>query len=584
MPSVGTTPYGVNHLADDENMPMILMALQGAEEIGIDTETTGLNVRNGIDYLISICVSVPGLNAYIPIRHEVDNIDRRWWSHINEILCEKDLIWHNQKFDFHSFKTMGFDPLNFRGKQYDTMMIAHLNNEEEFSKELDFLAKKYLKEGKEESDAVHGYGKIYGYAKIPPKAFAPYGCKDAEITRRLKDELWPRLVKQGLESLYWDSESPLTALLYKMEQRGVGTNQQFASDMAERGHARMATIRRELGWNPASTIDLGRYLLDELGLPVLARTPKGKPSFNKHAMEEYDEILQASNDPTAARVAEYRGWQKATSSLYVPVTEKVGPDGRLRTQFKQHGTVTGRLSAADPNLQQVPRGSQKVWNGNAKSCFTSGKEGFLLYGWDYSQIELRLAAAYGREQILLTEFDKEKSDPFHPLCVLIFGEFSEEGRHDTKTFVYANLYGAGLEKIAAQLGRTVAETRPLFENYKRGIPGITQVSKDVSDLIKRQGYVSYWNGRRRHMRDKNDSYKAWNSLIQGGAAEIVKKAMLRCEEFADDDCYPVLTVHDEITFVVREEALPDYEKKIINAMTDFPDWPVKFAVEGKEWK
>jgi DNA polymerase-1 len=562
------------------------MALDAAEEIAIDTETTGLNVRNGVDYLIGICYDTGNDWGYIPIRHNTpDNISRRWIDPLCDVLSTKSIDWHNRKFDFHSWATMGVDPLKvFKGAQYDCLIMAQLVNEEWYSKELDVLAKLLLGEQKDGKDEFHTLGQLYGYANVPLSVATPYGAQDARLTRRLKQKLWPMLVGQQLESVYWDTESPFTSLLYSLEKRGVGTNRDLASSMARRGRLRMASIQRELKFNPASTIDLGRYLLDELGLPVLAKTPKGKPSFNKVAMAEYDEILQESNNPAAQRIAEFRGWQKATTSLYEPLLEKVGPDGRIRTEFKQHGTVTGRLSASNPNLQQVPRGSNKPWNGNAKACFNAGREHYLLYGWDYSQVELRLAAAYGREQVLLTEFEKESADPFRVLCELIFKQFTPELRHETKTFVYANLYGAGLAKIAAQLGRSVEETEPLYRNYHNGIPGIMAVNKAVNDVMKQQKYISYWDGRRRHIRNREDQHKAWNSMIQGGAAQLVKQAMLRCEEFADDYCYPVLTVHDEITFVIHKDAMKDYEPKIVKAMTDWPRFPVKFAVEGKEWK
>lgn len=572
-------------LATNENMALTLMMLEATEEIGIDTETTGLNVRNGVDFLQGICWATDNHYGYIPFRHRTDNVDRKWLEPLLKILRYKSLVWHNRKFDYHSFKTLGVEPTEvFLGKQYDTLMIAQLINEELFSKELNVLAKIFLKDEKADSDVIHKLGDIYGWGAIPPHIMAPYGGYDAWITRRLKHVLWPKLVEQGLESVYWDTESPITDALYRMEQRGVGTNQNLAAAKAERGELRMATIRRQLKFNPASTTQLGDYLLNELGLPVLGHTPKGKPSFAKAIMEEYDDILQASNNPSAQLVAEYRGWQKACSSLYLPLLSKVGPDGRIRTSFKQHGTVTGRLSASDPNLQQVPRGSNKVWNGDAKGCFTSGRQGFGLFGWDYSQIELRLGAAYGREAVLLAEFEKADADPFEVLCRIIFGEFTDALRHETKTFVYANLYGAGLAKIAAQLGRTVEETKPLYDRYHAGIAGIMAVTKQVNDTMAKQKYITYWDGRRRHIRNREDSRKAWNSVVQGGAAQLVKKAILRCEEFADDDCYPVLTVHDEITFCIRREAVPDYESKIIKAMTDWPQFPVKFAVEGKEWK
>ena len=300
-------------------------------------------------------------------------------------------------------------------------------------------------------------------------------------------------------------------------------------------------------------------------------------------MEQYDEILEAMDNPVARLIAEYRGWQKAVSSLYDPLLEKVGPDGKIRTEFKQHGTVTSRLSASDPNLQQVPRGSSNIWNGDAKSAFTSGRCGYLLIGWDYSQLELRLAASYGSESVLLNEFKRPDADPFSVLAPLIFGHLSKETRQDTKTFVYANLYGAGLAKIAMQLGRPVEQVESLYENYKNSIPGIMSISKKVARLIEQRGYVRYWDGRRRHMRDKSDSYKAWNSVCQGGGAQLVKKAMLRCEEFEDDNCYMVLQVHDEITFCIKDGMVEHYEPMIVKAMTDW-DMGVTLAVDGKEWK
>ena len=578
-------PVGSYMLATDNDMSYICMALDASDEIALDTETTGFGVRNNTDYMMGLCFSVDGFKGYIPFRHQTNNVNPQWRQTVWNIIKSKNITWHNQKFDWHSIKTLGWDPLKFTGKQYDTMLIAHLMDEELFSKELDFLAKKFLGAQKLNSDKIHRLGEIYGWGALTPEVVAAYGAQDAELTRQLRERLWPRLVAQDLHTVYWDTESRFLEILYLMEQRGVGVDTQRAASRAELGQSRMGTIRKKLHFNPASTKDLGDFLLDKLGLPVLALTPKGKPSFNKKVMEDYDEILQASNDPTAKLIAEYRGWQKAVSSLYLPLLEKTGPDGRIRTEFKQHGTVTGRLSASNPNLQQVPRGGAHPWNYDAKACFTSGEDGKILVGWDYSQIELRLAAAYGSEQILLTEFEREGADPFNVLAPLIFGTLTPKTRQDTKTFVYANLYGAGLPKIAATLGRPVSEVKPLFDNYKQSISGIINVSQQVTSLMEQRGYVKYWDGRRRHMRDRRESYKAWNSLIQGGAAQLVKQAMIRCqEEVCDSDCQMVLTVHDEITFIMPREAIPDYEPKIIKAMTDFPKFGVKFAVEGKEWK
>lgn len=598
--TVTSTVIPPKELVTEDNFYYALMCLDANTEIGIDTETTGIDhIKDGRDYLTGVCVSVEGFDGYFPFRHSEGNLPMDYFYKLLGVLENKDLDWHHQKFDFHSIRTMGVDPLTvFKGQQYCTMMLAHLVNEELYSKELDFLAKWFLKDGKKNEELVHKMGQTYGYANVPPHIMAPYGAHDANLTRRLKPILWAEILKQDLQDVYLSTEAPFTKLLYKLEQRGVGVNKNLCEEYAGRGRNRMATIERSVGFSPSSPKQLGNYLLGELGLPVLAHTKscddcnkykrpvgthKGPPSFNKKVMEEYDEILQESSNPTARLVGEFRGWQKATTSLYEPLLEKTGPDGFIRTNFKQHGTVTRRLSATDPNLQQIPRSSSKPWNGKAKQAFHSGRPGFKLIGWDYGQLELRLGASYGQEEVLLTEFKREGADPFSILAEIIFGVLTPETRHDTKTFVYANLFGAGLPKIAAQLGRPLEEVEELYDNYHRGIPGMMSVSKRVNNAMAARGFIKYWDGARRHMRDKNDSYKAWNSLLQGGGAQLVKKAMLRCEKFEDDNCFMVLQVHDEITFVIREDMIDHYEPMIVEAMTDW-DLGVKMSVEGKEWK
>ncbi len=446
----------VEHLlATDDNIGFILTALQAADDIAVDTETSGLNVRNKVDYCMGVCVDTPAISSYIPLRHPDQNVSRRFWDPLFDILKEKSLIWHNRKFDYHSLATLGVDPLTFKGKSFCTLLIAMLVDEELYSKELDFLAKRFLKKEKADSDRIHKYAGIVGYKNIPAEMYRIYGSVDATLTRGIRDVLWPRLVAQGLESVYWETESPFNNLLYVLEQRGVGTNPSFCEEKSHRGRGRMATLQRELGFNPASNPQLGDYLISKLGLPVLAHTAScqackeghpvdghtGTPSFNKNVIADYEDILAVRNDKSAQYITEFRGWQKAVTSLYEPTLEKVGPDGRIRTSFKQHGTVTGRLSSTEPNLQQVPRSTAKVWNGDAKSAFNAGQEGYLLYGWDWSQVELRLAAAYGQEQVLLAEFENDDADPFRVLAPLIFGVYTDEFRHKTKNgFVYPSLY------------------------------------------------------------------------------------------------------------------------------------------------
>ena len=589
-------------LITDDNYHMYLMAIDATDDIiGMDTETTGLDVRNKRDYQLGFSFSVDGvLGGYVPFRHPTGNVSPDVYHKFLNILKKKDQSYHNKKFDDHSWETSGVHPDFWKGEHHDSYLSLSLIDEEMYSKELDYAGKQLLGMDKIDKEQVNKWGDIFGRANLPPDYIHEYATQDAHLGYRLTKYLLPILKQQELEDVY-SKERRFSRLLWKIEQRGVGIILDFCKSKAERGMERMATIEGRLGFNPASPKDLSAYLLDELGLPILKHTKsckfctyqggsvddghEGPPSFDKTAMEDYDDILSVSENPTAKLVSEFRGWQKAVSSLYLPMLEKVGPDGRIRTDFKQGRTVTGRLSSSDPNLQQIPRESNKEWNGDAKHAFYSGKEGFGLFGWDYSQIEFRFAASYGREELLLNEFSREDADPFSRLAPLIFGTLTPETRFKTKHgLVYPSLYGAGIRKIAASLGYSdVEEVRDVIENYKATIPGIMAVSRQVDNLVKNRGWVRYWDGRRRHFRNKSDSYKAWNSLLQGGAAQLLKSAMLRCEEFESDDCQMVLTVHDEITFIINREKLSTYKPLIEEAMTDWPGFGVKLAVEMKEW-
>jgi DNA polymerase-1 len=555
-----------------------------ADRVAVDTETTGIEyIKDGRHYLqgISFAYRLGPLgifSGYTPLRHCDKNMDKLYvLPRLEQVFRNIPLVFHNRKFDLHSLYTIGLDLGDYTNVQDDTMVMAQLAYEESPSLELDWLSKKYLGD-KKLSDTVKPWGKAMGWDTIPADLMAPYAAKDAELTLELREKLLPILESEDLLGLL-KPEQDFGTMLYRMEQMGVGVNQEFCTEMLERGLDNMGKIESVLSFNPSSTKDLGAFFVDELKLPVQGLTPGGKPSFNKKAMEAYEELLEGSEDPTAKLVLEYRGWQKATSSLYKPMLERVSNDGFVRPNFRQTGTKTGRLSCAEPNLQQVPRKSEKVWNGQAKRSFNAGRDSeFILVGYDYSQLELRLAAAYGNEQRLIDEFARDDADPFTAYSSII-----GVSRQETKTFFYSNLYGAGVTKIAYVMGRPEEEVRVMHDNFVASIPGIRQASKRASDLAKSRRFVRYWTGRRRHFPYGEGSHKAFNSILQGGAAELVKHAMLRMRDLECDDLRVVLQVHDEIVFRMRASRREEFEPQIIERMVDFPQFGVRFAVEGKVW-
>lgn len=562
-----------------------LQGLAQAEYVGIDSETTGLRVKEGEDYLqgFSLAFVVGGMSysEYFPFRHHEDNLDMAVLPRIIEALSEKKLIFHNRKFDLHSFMTIGVDLSNIFA--YDTMLLAHFINEEyPRDKSLDTCAKHYIKKGKVSKDAMAKFTQTFGWGSVPPSLMAPYARGDAEVTLELGIyllDMYRKKFKDVADDL-WQTEFDMQNSLFRMEQRGVYVDMAFCKQYEGISRLEMALIEAELGFEPSKTTALSKFLFDELELPVLEYTPGGKPKMDKHVMEEYERMLSLTDDHRAQLVLNFRGWQKANSSFYLPFQTLSDTQGRVHCNYKQHGTVTGRLSCAEPNLQQIPRTSDKAWNGKIRGAFRAA-DGFRLMGFDYSQLEFRLAAAYGQEQWLIDEFAKPDADPFTVLSQRIGTD-----RYTAKTFTYAMIYGAGQEKIAKTLNRKVTEIEDAYDAFLSTIPGIIRAKNLAASKARSRGYIRYWTGRRRHFRNPEDSYKAFNALLQGGGAEVVKRVLVDIDrQLCGDDCRLILQVHDELVFEIRQGLEDEYAPKIIAMMDDFPStfFGVNFAAAGKDW-
>lgn len=365
----------------------------------------------------------------------------------------------------------------------------------------------------------------------------------------------------------WETEAEFIRLIAKIKQRGIKIDVDFSRRKVIEGTKILNQIRQELGWNPGSPKQLGEYLLDELKLPILKTNESGKPSFDKEALAEYEIYLAATENKTAQNVLTYRGWQKTVSSNYQAYLDLMDDDQILHPNYKVHGTRTARLSCENPNLQQIPRGSNKPWNGEVKKAFIPREDGLRLYSFDFKQVEFRLAAAYAKEAELLEVFNSG-ADIFTEMANRL-----QRPRHQIKTFVYSTLYGAGKAKVSLVLGMPREDSDLLYDEYHGTWPGFKRISEKATQLAQNDGYIEYWTGRRRHL-NKREAHKAFNSVIQGGAFEIVKRRMLALK-----DEPIVLQVHDSITC----EADPSYDtdriKKVMEDVPEGPKFGVKFEVD-----
>lgn len=392
----------------------------------------------------------------------------------------------------------------------------------------------------------------------------------------------------------WETESDFIRQIAEIKERGIKIDTTFSRKKVIEGTRILNQIRGSLGWNPGSPQQLTKYIIDDLGLPVLKRTPAGAPSMDKEALEEYDLYLDATGDETAQKVLTYRGWQKTVSSNFQAYLDLMDENEILHPNYKVHGARTCRLSCEKPNLQQIPRESIKPWNGDVKKAFIPREEHLFLDLWrkeqlkrslrprtrydridgklkhrtfDFKQVEFRLAAAYAKEKELLEIFNSG-ADIFTEMSLLL-----GRPRHQIKTFVYATLYGAGKSKVALILKVPKDEGEAFYDDYHGRWTGFKRINERATELARQDGYIEYWSGRRRHLH-RSEAHLAWNSICQGGAFEIVKRRMLALNQEPI-----VLQVHDSITIEDDDSCNTDYIKKTLEAVPESRELGVKFEVD-----
>lgn len=569
-------------------------------KIAVDTETTGLRVANGDDFCIG--TSIAGVigekpfKAYFPFAHETGkNFGKETHEMLNYVLTQDAtlLIFANVQFDILSLQTIHIDveDQNF----IDICTMAHLVNENwPKNKGVESLAQYYLGESGKIVDEFVEAEKKSGNHNITPEEMREYAIKDAVSTYRIWNELVDNPVWQELPERLWTDKQDLIRVLLAMKRRGVAIDVPLARQEIAVGEAEMKRIATELGYPPKPTkrepdplptlgpIALTEIFIERLGLPILKKGARF-PSFAKDIMEQYDEMLERIDSTEAKLVKQYRGWQKTVSAAYRPYVELLDSDGRLRCSYKTHGTVTGRLSCSEPNLQQIPKESDKVWNGKVKHCFIP-KEGYTLVNADFSQLELRLGTAYADETELKQVFLEGRD---------IFTEMSKElgfDRQTTKTFVYSTQYGAGVTRIMSAFGVTKSQAEMMIRKYKNTYPRFAMLADRCAAAVERAGKIKLWTGRYRHFEYASESFKAMNSVIQGGAADIMERIMVQVfQEIDNEDCQMLLQVHDSITFEVRSDLVSHYIPAIKACMEDVSrasghdQFDVKFAVDVDLW-
>lgn len=577
-----------------------LKGAKKAKYIAVDTEGDGKDVRDPHSGAVTMGVSIAyrtpngGLaSEYFAFYHKIGKNQPEYFDAVKDVIQNaKNIIMHNVRHDFFALEILGM-PIDFsKTRVYCTMSMCHFINENRLSYALDALCRTIINKSKAKSDMMKKIIDLFGWGSVPVNEMRPYSAQDTAITLELFEAIYPEFCAQGFDGQLWDDEIEFLLTLNNMEEIGIEIDQELCTREKAIGEKRMEEIVSLLGGRrPSSKNDLSDLLHRELGLPVLARTDKGVLSFNKEAMKKYDFYLQRMNSPVARLVTEFRGWQKVVGTNYSAYLRFVGSDGRLRPHYMTHRALTTRLTSGSdsdgksdvnsPNLQNIPRVSDKRWDGQLKKAFIPAT-GYRLWESDFSNAELRLTAAYSKDPGLLAIFKEGRK---------IFDEMSKTLRRPKviiKGFVYATSYGAKDDRVGQILGITPEEAKSLRSDFVSAYPRIFAFKSWLAGRAQRRLYIQFWSGRRRHFNNRGEAkHLSFNSLMQGGIAEIVKNRMIALNNIIDwDECRMLLQVHDSLVFEIKIGCEAKWHAIIKRVMEDVPaalSDKVPFPVEIKEW-
>ncbi|MEL7642248.1 MAG: DNA polymerase I [Solidesulfovibrio sp.] len=407
----------------------------------------------------------------------------------------------------------------------------------------------------------------YGFARLRDMLFADPAADAADIAptdtaraaARLAEVLSARLAAAGLAELAARLELPLVPVLVAMERAGIGVDLASLAAFGGEVTARLAAMEAELHrlagrpFNPRSSQQLGEILFGELGLAPKAKTPGGAASTSQEALERL-----AGSHPLIDRILEFRKLEKLRSTYLDPLPKLADAAGRIHTTFNNLATATGRLSSSNPNLQNIPiRGDL---GRRMRQCFVAGP-GKALVAADYSQIELRVLAHLSGEPALLSAF-AAGADIHARTASLLFDKpeaaIGPDERRQAKTINFGLLYGMGPQKLSRDLGIKLDAAKAFVAKYFERLSGLSAFYDDIVEQARSHGYVTTLAGRRRPLPDidsRNSQLaaqarrQAINTVVQGGAADIIKMAMLAAHadaELAGRRATMVLQIHDEL--------------------------------------
>ena len=583
-----------------------LKKLEDAPLFAFDTETTSLDYMEAEIVGVSFSTA-PGEAAYVPVAHDYpdapEQLDRNHVLNALKPLLESESIKKvGQHLKYDKNVLANYD-INLQGIAFDTMLESYVLNSTATRHDMDSLAMAYLNHKTIHFEEIAGKGaKQLTFNQIDLNEASPYAAEDADVTLRLHNEIWSRLEKHDeLKALLLDVEVPLASVLSRMEQLGVfidsqKLNQQ-SQDLATRIKELEASVHDAAGetFNLGSTKQLQQILFEKLELPIIKKTPKGAPSTSEEVLQEL-----ALEYPIPKMIMEYRGLTKLKNTYTDKLPKMINHrTGRVHTSYHQAVTATGRLSSTDPNLQNIPIRTEE--GRRVRQAFVP-RDGFKIVAADYSQIELRIMAHLSKDKGLLDAFSEGK-DIHRATAAEVFDtpldDVTADQRRSAKAINFGLIYGMSAFGLSRQLNIPRNDAQSYMDLYFERYPGVLRYMDETREHAKEKGYVETVFGRRLYLPDikasngarrKGAERAAINAPMQGTAADIIKLAMLKVDEWiqkeAGDDVYMMMQVHDELVFEIRESVVDEMKAKIVTLMEQAATLSVPLQVEagvGENW-
>lgn len=395
-----------------------------------------------------------------------------------------------------------------------------------------------------------------------------------------------RIKKEELEYVWKEIEIPLIPIISHMQSTGISIDTDYFKKLSQKFHKELSSLEGQIWkyagqeFNINSPKQLGDILYTHLQLVPDNKKKTKKTSTGQLSTKESELEKLKDAHPVVSLVLEYREIQKLLSTYIDAIPQLEGIDHRIHTTFHQLGASTGRFSSSNPNMQNIPI---KTERGRTIRTGFVAQKGHKLVSFDYSQIELRLAALLSQEPYLIESFNK--GDDIHTsVASKVFNvpekEVTSDMRRKAKTINFGMLYGMGVSALAQGMGVTRTEAQEFWDAYRIELPRLTKYLEEVIARARKDKYTQTLFGRKRFFKNINspipmikamNERMAINAPIQGTAADVIKKAMIDCDDFLkknklQDDCKLVLQVHDEIIFEVADSQVSFVEKSIKTVM------------------